>query len=74
MDNFTFGLLDRVKRKIDVLDETKRYKHGAIINYYGLGEYMEGDVALGPFPELYDVQWDSGEIEKELLPNGILRE
>jgi hypothetical protein len=73
-DYFTFRLLDRVKRKIDILDESKGYKHGRIVNCYSLGEYMIQDVLLGPFPELYDVQWDSGEVERELLPSGIMKE
>jgi hypothetical protein len=73
-DNFTFRLLDRVKRKIDILDESKGYKHGRIVNCYSLGEYMIDDVLLGPFPELYDVQWDFGEVQSELLPNGIMKE
>ncbi len=65
-------LNDRVKRRIDVFDENSPYKYGTVIKCYSrpAKKYSSGYI-LGPYPELYDVKWDNGEIKEGYLPHGI---
>ncbi len=69
----THRLNSRVKRRIDVYNENSPYKYGTIIKCYNrpAKEYPSG-YTLGPYPELYDVKWDNGEIHEGYLPHGII--
>ena len=48
---------------------------GVIIRVYGqLEEQIGQDMILGPYPELYRVLWDSGEIGNGYFPHGLQAE
>jgi len=49
--------------------------HGTIINRYSKpAETIQRGFRLGPYPELYTVEWDSGHIEDAYLPHGLTKE
>jgi hypothetical protein len=58
----TFNLGDRVQR-----DE----KTGTIRRRYSRNQRRVGDILLGPYPELYSVEWDDGSFGKAYLPHGL---
>ena len=62
---------DRVSREIDIFDPGKGLKLGAVINAYSRPMKKVGSLVLGPYSELYDVEWDDGWVEKGFLPHGI---
>ena len=68
----THNVNDRVKRRVDVFDENSPYKYGTVVKCYSRAIKNYGFVRLGPYPELYDVKWDDGEIEEGYLPHGII--
>ncbi len=55
-------------------DRVKRDgKTGTVIQCYSRPIKHYGDFALGPYPELFDVKWDNGEIETGFLPHGLVK-
>lgn len=67
-----FIIGDRVKREIDIFKVDSEFKYGKIIKVYSepIKKYR-GGLVLGPYPELYEVLWDSGQTEKGFLPHGL---
>ena len=73
----TFSVGNRVIRPIDTHNYwPKGFRHGKVIKCYSKEEehFPCIDLTLGPYPELFDVQWDSGEIGYGFLPHGLIRE
>ncbi len=70
----THKINDRVKRRIDVFDENSPYKYGTVIKCYSRAvKKYSCDLVLGPYPELYEVEWDEDRIrEKDYLPHGLI--
>jgi len=68
----SFKIGQKVKREIDVFNKSKGLKFGTVIRRYSQPEikYSESLIS-GPYPELYEVQWDSGIKEKGFLPHGL---
>ena len=74
-NKFTFELGQRVVRKEDVFDPNSKLMHGTIINRYSKpAKTIQRDLILGPYPELYTVEWDSGHIDDAYLPHGLTKE
>jgi hypothetical protein len=48
-----------------------KIRKGKVINRYSRGETSVNGLRLGPYPELYDVQFEDGSISKAFLPHGI---
>lgn len=71
-----FQVGDRVIRPKDVYKRDSPIKHGTVSRRYSAPKkvYLEGDLILGPYPELYEVQWDDGSTGKGFLPHGLDRE
>ena len=70
---FTLGeRVTRDERGIPYNYPTGRLLEGVIVQVYGrlLKEYST-DFTLGRYPELYDVQWDSGKLSRGYLPHGL---
>ena len=75
-ETFTkFTLGDRVtrdERGIPYHYPTGRLLEGKIVQVYGrIQKYYSPDLTLGPYPELYDVQWNSGKLSRGYLPQGL---
>jgi hypothetical protein len=66
-----FKLNDRVSRLENVFDQKSKLKHGRIVKVYSQKAYRAGGIVLGPYPELYDVKWSEGNIERGFLPHGL---
>ena len=64
-----FSIGDRVVRRTDVYDQDSPLMHGKVV-----AAYSDFDNRFGSYPELYDVEWDSGEIKMGYLPHGIAKE
>jgi len=63
---------DIVERLSDVYDVNSRNMIGIITRKYSKPKMIYGpDLILGPYPELYSVQWFNGRHEKGFLPHGI---
>lgn len=75
MTKFRIG--DRVQRLIDYDNPDLGYKYGTIIKIYSRCKKVYGDgIELGPYPELYDVNWDTPyrantTAQKAFLPYGL---
>ncbi len=67
-----FKLDQRVSRDMhDSKLEKIPIREGTIVRVYGrVAWQVSPDFVLGPYPELYDVQWDDGG-EGTYLPHGI---
>jgi hypothetical protein len=65
----TFSVGDRVQRLMNVYDQSSQMRRGVVIE-----RYRDLVSALGPYPELYAVRWDDGQIERGFLPHGLCRE
>jgi len=66
---------DRVCREKDVFKRNSGKKHGVVSRRYSEPrKVISKDVVLGPYPELYEVTWDDGTVEKGFLPHGISAE
>jgi hypothetical protein len=61
-----FTHADRVRRRVDVFDDSSPYRHGAIVNRYAKRSF------LGWWDnELYAVLWDDGTYEEGFFPHGL---
>jgi len=66
-----FQINERVQRLKDVFNQRSVMQHGKIQRVYS---YTSKTLAHGYYPEMYDVQWDSGKIENGFLPHGLDKE
>jgi hypothetical protein len=72
-----FEVGERVCREVDIYEENGPLKYGVVLERYNEKEktfYLPPDnepFTLGPYPELYKVQWDDGKIENGFLPHGL---
>lgn len=57
---------DRVCRNTDVYDQSSSLLCGTVINRYS--DYTS---RFGPYPELYEVEWDGGIRQRGFLPHGL---
>lgn len=65
---------ERVSREIDIFDKSKGRKIGSIIKRYSEPKkIITSDFILGPYPELYSVKWDDGEIHNGYFWWGLSR-
>ena len=55
---YVFEIGQRVKRHRDVFDVGLGEKEGVVVKRYSREEYRVGNTILGPYPELYSVDWD----------------
>ena len=62
----TFTVGERVKRLEDVYKPKSRMMFGVVTK-----KYSDYESQFGPYPELYEVQWDDGKIGKGYLPHGL---
>lgn len=70
---FKFNVGDWVKRRVNVFDSSSPYRLGRVVRRYSKKEItlpVSGST-LGPYPELYEVEWEDGKIESSFLPHGI---
>jgi hypothetical protein len=61
-----FNKGDLVLRRADVFDERSRLMTGTVTDAYN--DYAS---RFGPYPELYEVTWDDGSVERGYLPHGL---
>lgn len=63
----------RVKREYEYHLDIPKYRIGTIINRYSKPKkvFYGRDLVLGPYPELYSVQWDDGKIENGFFWYGV---
>lgn len=66
-DKFAIG--DRVQRRVDVMSLTSGYRRGTVIARYR--DYSKFHNPKLNYPELYQVEWDDGQVEKGFLPHGL---
>ena len=71
---WTFEIGQRVGRYEDPHDMSKGIKWGLIMERYSRPQEVIGSTTLGPYPELYMVQFDDGTIGKAYLPHGLIDE
>jgi hypothetical protein len=64
---------DTVKRHINIYNQKSSWKIGIIIDKYSEPQTKCSETILGPYPELYKVRWNNGEIEKGFLPHGLIK-
>ena len=71
-----FKLGQRVVRKEDIFAKSSPLMHGTVVRSYSKPlKVLSDGTHLGPYNELYDVQWDNyDEVSKEYLPHGISKE
>jgi len=62
MSEAEFKIKDRVKRDGQI---------GTIVRVFSRPMRTIGDVVLGPYPELYAVEWDNGEYGRAYLSHGL---
>jgi hypothetical protein len=62
-----FEIGESVTRRVDVYDEHSRLRYGGVTDIY------EKTSKYGHYPELYEVQWQDGTVEKGFLPHGLHR-
>jgi hypothetical protein len=62
---------DFVSREQDIYNPDKGIKTGRVIAAYSVQKHSFGNLTLGPYPEMYDVQWDDGSIETGFFPHGL---
>lgn len=63
---------DYVEREMDGYDPDSPNMIGIIVRKYSKPKKTYGpDLTLGPYPELYAVQWHNGLFGRAYLPHGI---
>ena len=68
---YKFNIGDNVSREIDIYNKSKGLKIGKIIRRYSKPQKRYSDLMLGPYPELYEVEWNNGKKESGFLPHGL---
>ena len=68
---YKFNIGDNVSREIDIYNKSKGLKIGKVIRRYSKPQKQYNNFVLGPYPELYDVKWNNGKIEKMFFPHGL---
>lgn len=67
-----FKIGDRVRREINIYDPSKGMRYGKVVQCYSKPERkLSPGSTLGPYPELYEVLWDDGTVERGFLPHGL---
>ena len=66
-----FKIGDRVFRKEQESKGVQTILKGTVVSCYSRDQYICGSIILGPYPELYMVQFDDGRIGRAFLPHGL---
>lgn len=70
-----FEVGDRVVRPRDVFDAGSSLMHGVVVARYSRPARRYGDsTVLGPYPELFAVEWDDGRIQQDFFSHGLRKE
>lgn len=74
----TFNIGDKVTRdeRGAIFSSSWGVLHGVVKRIYSLPQtiHCDGDLVLGPYPELYGVLWDEAGYKQGYLPHGISKE
>lgn len=64
-----FEVGDRVQRHVNVYDRSSKLMRGVVVR-----RYADNYSRYGPYPELYEVEWDCGHNQEGFLPHGLQAE